>query len=156
MKNLKITPPDGYEIDKVNSTFENIVFKPIKKELPKSWGELGRIEGWFTSTVCDIHYAESNIPLSTNLNTFATKEQAEASLALSQLSQLLKVYREGEKAIDWTDRHTKYCIEIRCGKAIINVRKETHHFLSFYSEDTCKLFLTNFRDLIEQAKPLMS
>ena len=30
MKNLKITAPEGYEIDKTNSTFENIVFKPTK------------------------------------------------------------------------------------------------------------------------------
>lgn len=30
-KKLKITPPEGYEIDKENSTFECIKFKPIKK-----------------------------------------------------------------------------------------------------------------------------
>ena len=29
MKSMKITPPEGFEIDKENSTFENIVFKPI-------------------------------------------------------------------------------------------------------------------------------
>jgi hypothetical protein len=28
-KEIKITPPDGYEIDKENSTFECIKFKPI-------------------------------------------------------------------------------------------------------------------------------
>lgn len=28
---LKITPPEGYEIDKENSTFECIKFKPINK-----------------------------------------------------------------------------------------------------------------------------
>ena len=33
MKNLKITAPAGYEIDKEKSTFENIVFKEIKKEV---------------------------------------------------------------------------------------------------------------------------
>ena len=30
-KELKIQVPDGYEIDKENSTFELIKFKPIKK-----------------------------------------------------------------------------------------------------------------------------
>lgn len=30
-KHLKIEIPEGYEIDKENSTFENIVFKPIKE-----------------------------------------------------------------------------------------------------------------------------
>ena len=29
MKNLQITPPEGYEIDESKSTFSNIVFKPI-------------------------------------------------------------------------------------------------------------------------------
>lgn len=30
-KEIKITPPEGYEIDRKNSTFECIKFKPIKK-----------------------------------------------------------------------------------------------------------------------------
>ena len=29
MKSMKITPPEGYEIDKENSTFGDIKFKPI-------------------------------------------------------------------------------------------------------------------------------
>lgn len=30
-KEITITPPEGYEIDKENSTFEKIIFKPIQK-----------------------------------------------------------------------------------------------------------------------------
>lgn len=30
MKSVKITPPKGYEVDKENSTFEEIKFKPIE------------------------------------------------------------------------------------------------------------------------------
>lgn len=30
MKSVEIIPPEGYEIDKKNSTFEEIKFKPIK------------------------------------------------------------------------------------------------------------------------------
>ena len=33
IKELKIQIPEGYEIDKENSTFECIKFKPIKKDL---------------------------------------------------------------------------------------------------------------------------
>lgn len=29
MKSMKIIPPKGYEVDKENSTFEEIKFKPI-------------------------------------------------------------------------------------------------------------------------------
>ena len=32
-KELKIQVPEGYEIDKENSTFECIKFKPIKKDI---------------------------------------------------------------------------------------------------------------------------
>jgi hypothetical protein len=33
MKQLKITPPKGYEVDKEKSTFETIIFKEIKNKL---------------------------------------------------------------------------------------------------------------------------
>lgn len=33
MKNLKINVPEGYEIDKEKSTFENIVFKEVEKDI---------------------------------------------------------------------------------------------------------------------------
>ena len=36
-KEMKIIPPEGYEVDKENSTFECIKFKPIKSQLPKTW-----------------------------------------------------------------------------------------------------------------------
>lgn len=36
-KTLKVNIPDGYEIDRVKSTFENIVFK--KKELVVKWND---------------------------------------------------------------------------------------------------------------------
>lgn len=32
-KEMKIVPPEGYEIDRENSTFECVKFKPIKKDL---------------------------------------------------------------------------------------------------------------------------
>lgn len=48
-KHLKIEIPEGYEIDKENSTFENIVFKPIKTTV------IRRIEGAITGVevYCD-------------------------------------------------------------------------------------------------------
>ena len=41
-KKLKINIPEGYEIDKENSTFEEIIFKKIEdplSKLPKTWEE---------------------------------------------------------------------------------------------------------------------
>lgn len=157
MKNLKITAPEGYEIDKVNSTFENIVFKEIKKELPKSLSELGEIVGYYTNGFGQTTKKTCSRIETHNLSTqlFATKEQAEASLALAQLSQLREVYRDGWKP-DWSDGKLKYVIafELNCLQRfdVCNCSE----FLSFQSAEVRDLFLENFRDLIEQAKPLMS
>ena len=156
MKNLKITAPEGYEIDKENSTFEYIVFKPIKKELPKSWEEL-TIKGYYVSSASSISpLNEPKRNYSGRLNTFATKEQAEASLSLAQLSQLREVYRDGWKP-DWSDdNERKFTIEILNNKIYNDWTKNYGCFLSFQSAEVRDLFLENFRDLIEQAKPLMS
>ena len=157
MKNLKITVPDGYEIDKEKSTFEEIVFKPIKKELPKSWYGLGEINGAYVKSSTSAAYSNCGYPTrDENKNVFATKEQAEASLALAQLSQLREVYRDGWKP-EWTNgNQKKHCIEFFQSKIDTDCYSTRSHFLSFQSAEVRDLFLGNFRDLIEQAKPLMS
>ena len=152
MKNLKITAPEGYEIDKTNSTFENIVFKPIKKELPKSWEELGKISGGFQAIAGGVLGIGQVKTLENNKNVYATKEQAEASLALAQLSQLREVYRDGWVAEWGKDKHVIRFMNKRIEACKLS---STDCFLSFQSEEVRDLFLKNFRDLIEQAKPLM-
>jgi hypothetical protein len=87
MKTLKVEILEGYEIDKEKSTFENIVFKLAKKELPKRWEELKKIKGYYTGASGFIGFGTYNTD-SQNENIFVTKEQAEASIALAQLSQL--------------------------------------------------------------------
>ena len=158
MKNLKITAPEGYEIDKENSTFENIVFKPIKKELPNNIDELGQIVGYYTSGFGSITKATCSIIDKRTISTqlFATEEQAEASLALAQLSQLREVYRDGWKPDCSDNKQYKYSICFCAGGIDEATYYGTHAFLSFQSAEVRDLFLENFRDLIEQAKPLMS
>lgn len=156
MKQLKITPPEGYEIDKERSTFENIVFKELKKELPKSWEELGNIEGYYVdiySDVCLIGKCECDSGMK---NVFLTKEQAEASIALAQLSQLRNVYRNGWIPIYTNGFKPKYVISFFSEGINKDMYDCYNSFLSFQDEKTRDLFLENFRDLIEKAKPLMS
>lgn len=145
MKELKINVPKGYEIDKDKSTFENIVFKEISK-LPSSWEDLKDVSG-FSAQRSWLGGEE----------LFKTSKQAEASIALAQLSQLRDVYRQGREP-DWSNsREKKYCIAFLFDKAIEVVNySNCNHFLSFQDEETAELFLENFRDLIEKAKPLMS
>ena len=125
-----------------------------KKELPKSWEELEIINGYWVDEICST--LETAIePQNHNRNVFATKEQAEASIALAQLSQLREVYRNGWVP-DFSDSNKKYCIFIIEDKITTDWFKITNCFLSFQDAKTKDLFLENFRDLIEKAKPLMS
>ena len=95
-KELKIEVPQGYEIDKEKSTFEKIVFKKIA-DLPKSWENLIKIDGYYVSSQSDIKYCYENCADSINRNVFPTKEEAEACLALAQLCQLRDRYNDGWK-----------------------------------------------------------
>ncbi len=153
MKTLKIEIPQGYEIDKEKSTFESIVFKEIKKRLPKNWEELDRVHGYYIQSNSRVNQSSVSAT-DENTNVFATKEQAEAAVAIAQLSQLMKVYNDGWNP-DWNDDEFKYCIYFIRN----DIRKESlqnsRTFLSFKDEEIRNLFFENFRELIEQAKPLL-
>jgi hypothetical protein len=157
MKTLKINVPEGYEIDKEQSTFENIVFKEIKNELPKSWQDLENLKGFYVGINSDVVVTRDNvIKTKTNHFIFATKEQAEASIALAQLSQLREVYRDGWKP-NWTTEDKKFCIETFGNNQLeIDNWHRKNYFLSFQSYEIAQEFLNNFRELIEKARPLMS
>jgi hypothetical protein len=156
MKNLTITPPKGYEIDKEQSTFENIVFKPLPEpvSLPKGWKDLKSISGYYVNSSSDVtNYYSSNVSWS-NKNTFATQEQAEACLALSQLSQLMAVYNDGWVP-NWGDTEYKYVIYVQSNKIEKTFYSSIQSFLAFKTDELRDKFLENFKDLIVTAKPLL-
>ena len=156
MKQVKIDIPEGYEIDKDNSTFELIKFKEIKKQLPKSWEELGKVSGFFIGSDSNIVGKELFTATHLNKNHFKTKEQAEASIALAQLSQLRDVYRQGWEP-DFSDGDlNKYSISFYEDKIDLDNWVGVDSFLSFQSREIAQEFLNNFKDLIIKAKPLMS
>lgn len=154
MNTLKINVPEGFEIDKDKSTFEEIVFKPIKKDLPKTWEDLKSVKGWWVTEQANLNTANSNAEKG-NENVFVTKEQAKAAIALAQLSQLREVYRQGWVP-DWKNSGVaKYSItKIKYEIDTVNIYNSAH-FLSFQSEEVRDEFLRNFKDLIEEASPLL-
>lgn len=154
MKTLKIMPPEGYEIDREKSTFEEIVFKPIKKQLPKSWEELEEIDGYWVNGLSYPSYISLRKPHYKDKNTFFTEEQAKASISLAQLSQLREVYRDGWVP-DWSNWPMKYCIVKYQGHFLCENYYKTAHFLAFQSPEIRDEFLANFKDLIEEASPLL-
>ena len=152
MKEIKIEVPEGYEIDKENSTFETIKFKE-KSKLPMSWKELGDITGYYIDSTSSLKncYGYS---CRGKENLWPTKELAEAALALSQLLQLMDRWNGDWKA-DWTDDTDKYVIRRYKDSLILEDFAYAARVLAFKSPELCKRFYDTFQDLIEIAKPLL-
>ena len=163
-KEIKIDIPEGYEIDKDNSTFEKIVFKPIKKKLPTTWeefcenypiqqgsafiGEGSNID--VIPAVCDLDYRDLDI----DKNILPSKEMAKAFLALMQLIQLRDCYNDGWVS-DWTDGTTKYSIFVFNNKPDRCSSIQAQRVLTFKTLELRNEFFDNFKDLIKIAKPLL-
>lgn len=126
-----------------------------KPTLPKTWEELESINGWYIDEYSTVTSTLDCEATSAFQNIFATKEQAEASIALAQLSQLIEVYRNGWVP-DFTNCNiSKYCIVFYENKIRIDTLYSIQHFLAFQSKEIAQEFLNNFSDLILKAQPLL-
>ena len=122
-------------------------------KLPKTWEELGSVKGYHVSDNVDSILSLYSNPW--NKQVYRTKEQAKASIALAQLSQLMFVYNEGWQP-DWEDANErKYCITFNVDTLSLSKLLTTQHFLAFKTREIRIKFLVNFKDLIWQAKPLL-
>lgn len=153
-KELKIQVPEGYEIDRENSTFEKIVFKKVENELPKRWEDLGVIRGYYVNAHSELRDFECCTGKDSNKNTFPTKEEAEACIALAQLCQLRDRYNDGWKP-NWNKETDKYTIIYSSDKIDTSFSVYSQRILSFKTVELRDKFLENFRDLIEIAKALL-
>ena len=164
MKELKIEPPEGYEVDKEHSTFECIKFKPIKPQLPKTWEEFCKThplkegEAWITS-LSEITYISKEEDGSTRFSNryehlLPSEKYAEAMLALCQLIQLRDCYNDGWKP-DWSKEAAYECIFYCKGKIKLDTRYSWQCILVFKSRELRDTFYNNFKELIEQAKLLL-
>lgn len=156
MKDLNITAPEGYEIDLENSDLAQgvIKFKEKSSELVKSWEDLETIEGYYIGISCFVESTNYK-PFSENRNTWATKEQAGASIAMAMLSQLMK-QANGDWTPDWSNyQSVKYCL-VYVDSSIEHYGSYTEqYFLTFKSPEIRDEFLELHKDLIEKAKPLL-
>ena len=150
----RIQIPKGYEIDKENSTFECIKFKKIKYKLPSKWEDLKMIEGFYMDVETYIHRAGLHPRGLSSKSVYPTRELAEAGLALTQLLYLREVYNDGWVA-NWGDTNYKYCIGVFDNDITIIKRANTQFIMNFKTEELRNLFLKNFKDLLEIAKPLL-
>jgi hypothetical protein len=153
-KELIITPPEGFEIDQQNSTFEKIVFK--KSTNVKSWYDLRPKTAWYISAGSQITKLDGYILGRFNHNLLPTEEIAEAMLALCQLTMLRHEARNGWVP-DYTNRNeNKYCFHICENKWALANNYHVHEFFSFQTEEIRNEFFKNHIDLLNQVKPLFS
>lgn len=160
---IKITPPEGYEVDEENSTFECIKFKPIKPQLPATWeefckthsikpGECSVYSGGY-SNILKFNYKTTRVP-SLSKNVLPSLEYAQAILALCQLIQLRDCYNDGWQP-DWSNDDWKYCLSTVENKITNEKVQLPSRVLTFKTRELMEKFFENFKDLIEIAKPLL-
>ena len=162
-KELKIVPPEGYEVDKEHSTFECVRFKPIKPPLPTTWEEFCtthpvKPEEAFIGSASSIieigDIAHGKRDFFTDRGVLPSKEYAEAVRSLCQLIQLRDCYNGGWKP-DWHSATNKYCIHCNDNKITYTTSTHFHHVLAFKASDLRGKFYTNFIDLLIIAKLLL-
>lgn len=144
-KEIKITIPEGYEIDMEKSNFERIVFK--KKKAINCWEDLEKISGYNITTENDIvHYSRLDV-IEENKNVFLNEKYAKSALALAQISQLLPYY---DSKVNWRSSKEKYCIDKEHNnKIIISKWMSTYHVLAFNSKEEAERFLKHNEQLVK-------
>ena len=153
-KQVKIVPPEGYEIDKEHSTFECIKFKPIER-----WRDGEPIvKGWYVGNNNVISYNLKSDFIKKwkdgNLNVFATEKQAKSALAMAQISQIMANDERFGGAItdeEWDNTGVeKYAIQ-RWKNEIDRSYAYTYRysFLAFHTQEQRDLFLKENIDLVK-------
>ena len=153
-KTIKITPPEGYEVDKEKSTFSEIVFKKLEPNLPMSWEELEIIKGYYIFTNSKISELSIMNAVDVTRNTFPTEEEAKAMRAMAQLCQLRDRWNGGWKP-DWKDDVPKYCIISYKNILCTDFYYYTSTSMAFKTKELRDKFMETFKDLLEEAKPFL-
>ena len=152
---LIIDIPEGYEIDKENSTFECIKFKPIKKYLTyKEIAEKLNKDTCFFIAKGKIQsysqYASYDNPGVAN-----SYRQIEKILAINQLMNIAKYYN-GDWKPDWNNKYElKYCISFTTITNSYNIASRAQTYLNaihFKNQEDAQAVIDNpnFRDILDK------
>lgn len=153
-KTLEITIPEGYEIDKDQSSFEKIIFKKIKDI--KVFNDLIGLQVPLSSIYIDdsgelVHVDDDLKFDSTCENIFKDELLAKSSLAMSMISQLMPYYGGAITKKEWADSDkVKYTIEREMDSFKVFTRNYTYFFLAFHTKKQRDEFISNNEVLIKQ------
>ena len=140
------------------------LFKEYEKqnELPKTWKEfcdkypVTPDEYWIEtvySRYCNSFRGRKR-DINMDKNVCVSLQEAKAFTALMQLRQLRKCYI-GNWEPDWNCNSTKFCIIVDANRIRVTDQYFCQKSLSFPTQELAEQFLTNFKDLLEIAKPLL-
>ena len=151
-KKLKINIPEGYEIDRENSTFEEIVFKKVEDplaKLPKTWEKYcKRTKGYTSYYGYSINGNTYETKFDGFYNEFFTKERVKQYVALGKLLQL-RDYWVGDLKRNSDNIYVIY------KDVIISAVPNSDFPLTFPTRKMAEEFKNCFEDLIKEAYPLV-
>ena len=154
-KNI-INIPEGYEIDKEQSTERKIVLRKIRR--PRTWEEYCLMmkgkQSFYCNSETNYSIAQSKFDDIPRIDEFDNEEDAKAFIALSRLRKLRKAWIFDWKP-DWTSQDQKFVITTFKNNIEGNINYNASRSLSFPTEDMCNEFSKTFKDLLEIAKPLL-
>lgn len=141
-RELVITIPEGYEIDKENSTFECIKFKKKVKKID-TWDDLDNISGYMINNMSEIITVPVISAEDMDKNVFISEKYAKTALALAQISQLMPYYGGEITEEEWKDPSIpKYNILCRLGNIISTVGYNIKHITSFHTREQRDKFMS--------------
>lgn len=152
MKELRVEVPEGYEIDKENSTFECIKFKPKGIEtIEDLYKSVKTFDGYWVFGG-GVKFGNNHIYSNVNKSVFLTEKEAKSSLAMSQISQLMPYYGGAITDEEWGSKDiTKFHTIERMGNNMCkrSTCSKMYHYLAFHTEEQRDSFLNNNYRLIK-------
>lgn len=150
---IEIDIPEGYEIDKENSTFSCIIFKPKVRKV-KVWDDLlgTKVKGAFVSNTSGLVsrniYGDNKFS-QIDRNVFIDKAHAQSSIAAAQISQLLPYYGGEITEAEWKTGNTFYVIN-KVANMITITASPYYSLLAFHTREQAIEFWTYNTKLIKK------
>lgn len=139
IKKISINIPEGYEIDRENSTFENIIFK--KKKVINTFSDLERVEGFCIENYLNCP-VKTNIKSTSNFTIFIDEKHINAAIAMAKISQLMPYYGGAITSKEWQENTPKSTIERIESSIIRSFSSLGYQFLAFHKEEQRDRFMS--------------
>lgn len=157
-KNTKVwNVPEGYELDKEQSTETKVVLKKIEDKRVDSWQEYCELMKDKDSCFVDMNDNIRSSRFSSGLcvGEFEDKEDAVAFAALHKLISLRKNWISDWKP-DWTNKDQMKFSIARVNKGIgVGENQTVSRSMSFPTREMRDEFFDTFRDLLDEAESLL-